>query len=105
MIDTDAFYEQEYDARPTLMDLKWDSRSWVSDCNCPVCQGRRESGTYESAAPFKDYTVYPKIAGELDRELSDDVYLLLPGFVQAYVFRTRTWGMSRSAGSSVTNVF
>lgn len=92
MIDTDGYFQQSTYSRPSLMDMKSDSRNWVSDCTCSICKVRREAGTENSAAAFEDYTIYPKNAGELDRELPDDVYLLLPGAVQAYVFRTRTWG-------------
>lgn len=99
MIDTDGFFQQANFARPSLMDMKSDSRNWVSDCTCSVCKTRREAGNDNSASAFEDYTIYPKNAGELDRELPDEMYLLLPGVVQAYVFRTRTWGKTMNERS------
>jgi hypothetical protein len=91
MIDVDAYYEENRYMIPELMDTKSDSRSWVSDCTCPVCSGRREDQADNSTAIFGDYTIYTDRPG-FDIELSDMQYLLLPGHVWAYVFRTRTWG-------------
>jgi hypothetical protein len=94
MIDSDAYYEQFVHRRPLLMDSKSDSRSWVSDCTCSVCSVRRGAGLEQSKAPFEDYTEYPRQTGVLDRALRMEQFLLLPKYVQAYVFRTRTWGES-----------
>jgi hypothetical protein len=90
MVDMDAYYADDADNVPDLMDPTTDVRAWISDCTCSVCSSRRDVVADKRITLFSDYEIYFKNKPEF--KLQDHQYLLLPRSIWAYVFRTRTWG-------------
>jgi hypothetical protein len=74
-----------------FMRLTDDNTSWVSDCICSVCRSRKQNDEAKGGKSL--FAEYDKIFPQ-DRPngLSNEMYFLLPAKIQAYVFKTRTWG-------------
>lgn len=88
MVDMDAYFEDFRETRPLVLSSDSDSRTWISDCTCSVCNRRRDQSKENKSAIFSDFDgLSPKTI----EELSDQHYFLLPSNLYAYVFRTRTW--------------
>ncbi|KAF2258988.1 P-loop containing nucleoside triphosphate hydrolase protein [Lojkania enalia] len=89
MVDMDAYYEAFPQSRPMHMDSTVDTRTWISDCTCSVCNQRQDAKLNNpETVLFEDYQdLAPKVRDDLE----EDQYLLLPGRIYAFVFGTRTW--------------
>ena len=80
---------ESYDGpRPMLM-VNSDCRTFISDCSCHICHGRRANGNRKLVALFEDYN---GLSPEEWDELKDHQYLLCPVEIAAFVFKTREWG-------------
>ena len=91
MIDMDSYYEQSPGKLPVTMTLVEDSRAWISDCTCRVCNNRRKNDMSSKTSGIWDD--YEYLAPKTCDDLTDHQYLLLPKTISAYIFRTRTWGL------------
>ncbi|KAF5500539.1 Lon protease [Colletotrichum siamense] len=85
MVDLKTVYDDEIDEVPVQL-AQQDLRSWVSDCTCDVCRRRKqdESQLKRDAPQFVSF-------GNKTKDFTAHELLLMPKFVTAYVFRTRTW--------------
>lgn len=94
MVDMDAYFEAYPGRRPVIMANNSDSRTWVSDCTCSVCSHNRDKEKEREKEKEKNSSLrnFESLPPKTVDELDDEQYLLLPSYVDAYVFRTRTWG-------------
>ena len=87
MTDLVSYFTQNQYSKPELLDMS-DLRNWISDCTCAVCGSRPKNSVSSLFEEYNQMTV------EDMGELTPHMYLLCPIEIEAYVFRTRTWGES-----------
>jgi hypothetical protein len=97
MVDLKTYYSGEgLDKRPNLLYNDMDSRTWISDCGCELCQNRRGEKIKIEKNPW---AAYHKISQESYHKVTDHICFLCPAEVPAFIFKTRTWGESTSVTS------
>jgi hypothetical protein len=89
MVDCKSYYSAHTENRPSLVESGVDSRTWVTDCTCDVCQHRRQDQSEKVNAIWARYEM---IGDDELHTVTDHMHFLFPPHICAFVFKTRTWG-------------
>lgn len=103
MIDLKSYHD-EYSKTNKELPFKLfhddsDLKSWTSDCDCSVCIAKNEPLKTEAKFSVDSYA---KITKKELKNLSNHLYFLCPKVIQAFVFKTRSWGQSNYISISMT---
>jgi hypothetical protein len=88
MVDLKTYYADFPSMKPRLMG-GGDCRKWISDCTCIVCKEKKGTETKKLQSPFETYN---GITLEQWDNIETHQYFLCPKEIDAFVFRTRSWG-------------
>ena len=94
MVDSQIYFqERSPSSRYALGDIGDVSESGLSECICHVCLKSKQRGIRRKVSRFSSYDgIYP----ETTKSLTDHQYFLCSPFIDAYVFKSRSWGKSLS---------
>lgn len=87
MTDVKQFYTDSPHRNLKFMD-RTDLGVWTSDCTCHACK----QGKGTTRRTRDDWSTFILMSTQSELDPAD--YLLCPGEIQAFVFRTRAWGES-----------
>ncbi|KAF2143197.1 uncharacterized protein K452DRAFT_247570 [Aplosporella prunicola CBS 121167] len=92
MTDLKSYYTDI--GNPTaLVPSGTDIRNWASDCTCPVCRRRESDSEKTVTSLFEDYDLI--VPETFEGNLTDHQFMLLPSYMRAFVFKTRSWEQLR----------